>query len=429
MHVLKHLSFTGLRKTISARLEAISDPREKGKTHHCLHDVAMSGLAMMFFQDPSLLQFQKRMEEVKQTSNLKNLFNVSSVPKDTCMREVLDEIDPDHIEPIFADFFFELQRGTYLEQYTVLKNSYIISIDGSGYFSSHTIHCQGCLRKKGKEPRFEHHIVQAALMHPDKRQIIPLPPEEVTNADGQDKQDCEINAGKRLIRKIRKDHPKLRIIIVADSLHSKQPMVEAIKNEHMHFVLVAKEEDHKVLMEYVQGARVLDEVSSLTVQDPKGRLHRYEWVEAVPLNGNDDAPSVNYLEYSLFVNGKRTYHNVWVTDISLDKTNVAELVRIGRCRWKIENEAFNTLKNQGYHIEHNYGHGENHLSFNFFLLNLLAFFMHQIFELTDKLYQACRQKLGSKRNLWDHLRVSMRMLIFPDWETLLARVHRPSDFW
>jgi hypothetical protein len=251
----------------------------------------------------------------------------------------------------------------------------------------------------------------------------------VTNTDGQDKQDCEINAGKRLIGKIRKDHPKFHIIIVADSLYSKQPFIEDLGCEHMRFVLVAKEEDHKVLMEYVKGARVLDEVSSLTVQDPKGRLHRYEWVKAVPLNGNDDAPFVNYLEYSLIVNGKRTYHNAWVTDIPLDETNIAELVRIGRCRWKIENEVFNTLKNQGYHIEHSYGHGEKHLSFNFFLLNLLAFFMHQIFELTDKLYQACRQKLGSKRNLWDHLRVSMRMLIFPDWETLLARVHTPSDFW
>jgi hypothetical protein len=102
------------------------------------------------------------MEEAKQTSNLKSLFNVSSVPKDTCMREVLDKIDPDQIKPIFSDFFFNLQRGKYLEQYRVLKDSYIISIDGSGYFSSHAIQCPGCLRKKGKGTLFEHHIVQAA---------------------------------------------------------------------------------------------------------------------------------------------------------------------------------------------------------------------------------------------------------------------------
>ena len=148
-----------------------------------------------------------------------------------------------------------------------------------------------------------------------------------------------------------------------------------------------------------------------------------------PLNGNDDAPSVNYFAYTLYNEGKRTYFNSWVTDILIEKKNIEELVRIGRCRWKIENEVFNTVKNHGYHIEHNYGHGKNHLSFNFFLLNMLAFFMHQIFEMTDTLYQELRKKLGSKRNLWDHFRVSIRMLIFPDWETLMRRVHTPSAFW
>jgi hypothetical protein len=197
----------------------------------------------------------------------------------------------------------------------------------------------------------------------------------------------------------------------------------------MRYVLVAKEEDHKILMEYVEGARALKEMSRLEGKDTRGRLHVYEWINGVPLNGNADSPFVNYFSYELYDKGKRTYHNAWVTDFPVDEKNVEELVRIGRCRWKIENETFNTLKNQGYHIEHNFGHGAVHLSFNFFLLNLLAFFMHQIFELTDGLYHACRMKLGSKRNLWENLRVSMRILIFPDWQTMLKRVHTPSEFW
>jgi hypothetical protein len=284
------------------------------------------------------------------------------------------------------------------------------------------------VKKKGS-PRYEHQIVQAALVRPGKRQVIPLCPEEVRNTDGVDKQDCEITAGKRLVRTLRKDHPHLPLIIVADSLYSKQPFIEALAKEGMRYVLVAKEEDHKILMEYVEGARALKEISRLEVRDTRGRLHVYEWINGVPLNGNDDSPFVNYFSYELHDKGKRAYHNAWVTDFPVDEKNREELVRIGRCRWKIENETFNTLKNQGYHIEHSFGHGEKHLSFNFFLLNLLAFFMHQIFELTDRLYLACRGKLGSKKNLWDHLRVSMRMLIFPDWETLLRRVHAPSDFW
>jgi hypothetical protein len=157
-------------------------------------------------------------------------------------------------------------------------------------------------------------------------------------------------------------------------------------------------------------------------------LHIYEWINEVPLNGNDNAPLVNYFEYWLMDKGKVGYHNSWVTDIPISGENVGELVRGGRCRWKIENEVFNTLKNQGYYIEHNYGHGKKYLSMNFFLLNLLAFFMHQISELTDDLYQQCRVKFGSKRNLWDHIRVSTHMLIFPDWETLLRRILRPLEF-
>ena len=132
--------------------------------------------------------------------------------------------------------------------------------------------------------------------------------------------------------------------------------------------------------------------------------------------------------YWLQDKGKTTYHNSWVTNLPVDGTNIAELVKIGRCRWKIENETFNTLKNQGYHIEHNYGHGKNHLSFNFFLLNLLAFFMHQIFELTYLPYQQLRQKFGSRRNLWDHLRACLYIVVFPDLDKYFEGLLNPRRF-
>ena len=355
---------------------------------------------------------------------------MQSIPKDSQMRDVIDEVDSKELEPIFGDYFHALQRGKHLEQYQILGGYYLISVDGSGYFSSENICCPGCLRKEDKKGniRYEHQIVQAALMHPGMRQVIPLAPEAVRNTDGDEKQDCEIEAGKRLIKKIRKSHPKLKIIIIADSLHSKQPFTEEVKANRMSYILVAKPDDHKILMEWVNEQRKLKEVSKTELKDGKGRTHVYEWINEVPLNGNKDTLWVNYFEYWIIDKGKVTYHNSWVTDIIIDEKNVTELVKAGRCRWKIENETFNTLKNQGYHIEHNYGHGEKHLSMNFFLLNLLAFFMHQIFELTDGLYQQLRQKFGSKRNLWDHMRASTHIIIFPDWVTFLRRLLRPSDF-
>ncbi|MGD0658629.1 MAG: hypothetical protein ABSD38_11245 [Syntrophorhabdales bacterium] len=205
-------------------------------------------------------------------------------------------------------------------------------------------------------------------------------------------------------------------------------MIRDILSLGNRYVLTAKPDDHKKLMEWVNEMRLLGEVVHMEAKDKNGRTHVYEWVNDVPLNGNDDAPSVNYFEYWIKEGDTTAYHNGWVTDFEVDDDNVEELVRIGRCRWKIENEVFNTLKNHGYHIEHNYGHGKKRLSFNFFILNLLAFFMHQVFELTDTLYMAVRKKCGSKQAMWERLRSVLTVLIFDSWEGLLERILTPMRF-
>jgi len=412
---------------LSERFRLIADGRQETKISYSMHDVCMSGFAMMFFQDPSLLQFQRRMEEEAHSNNLKTLFHVESIPKDSQMRDALDQIDPGQIAPLFDDFFRPLQRGKHLEQYRVLDGRYIVAVDGSQYFSSEKVSCPGCLIREGKNVRYSHQIVQAAIMHPAMRQVIPLAPEEVKNIDGKEKQDCETNAGKRLLKRMRKSHPKLPFIVVADSLYSKQPTIEEIGGLGMNYVLTAKPEDHKKLTEWVNEMRMLKETSRLVVNDGKHK-HIYEWINGVPLNDNKKTVMVNYIEYWMEKGGETTYHNSWVSDLPINEKNVKELVKIGRCRWKIENETFNTLKNQGYHIEHSFGHGNEHLSFNFFLLNLLAFFMHQIFELTYVVYQQLRTKFGSKRNLWDHLRAALYILIFPDIDNYFERMLDPRRF-
>ena len=143
--------------------------------------------------------------------------------------------------------------------------------------------------------------------------------------------------------------------------------------------------------------------------------------------GTKDADDVNFFYYRLIDKGEVTYRNSWVTDIVIDENNVAQLVKGGRARWKVENEGFNTLKNQGYHIEHNFGHGHQNLSMIFFLLNLLAFFVHQILELTDLHYQKCRAKFSARKEFWNQLRCSIRILLFKTWQELLAFIICPPQ--
>ena len=308
----------------------IADHRERGKVDHELRDVFMSALAMFCFQGPSLLQFQKRAKAPVLAENLRNMWGIESIPSDSQMRVVMDEIDSREFDPLFAAFFRLLQRGKHLEPYRVWGEYYLCVVDGSEYFNSDYIACPSCLRHKVKKKRgevfqFSHHIVQAALVHPKLRQVIPLCPEGVQNSDGATKQDCETNAAKRLIGKIGRVHPRLPLIIVADSLYSTQPMVETFASHEMRYVLAVKPDDHKFLMEWVQGQRLLGEVMHMEYADRKGRNHVYEWINEVPLNGNGNAPSVNYVEYWMKDGEKTVYHNSWVTDLPLDDDCIGEI--------------------------------------------------------------------------------------------------------
>lgn len=339
---LKHLSFQSLRHSLTLLFRDLPDRRQKGKTKHTMHDVVMSGFAMQYVQDPSLLQFQKRLREDKGRDNLQTIFGVESVPEDTQMRDILDEVDREEFRPAFKNYVHRLQRGKHLGQYQLFDGSYLVAMDGSEYFSSDHIHCPGCLTKKHRDHvSYSHQILQGAIVHPSLRHVIPLMPEEIRNTDGTEKQDCEINAGKRFIQRLRKDHPRLKITIGGDGLNSKQPMIEAIRQEGMNFILVAKPDDHKIMMEWVTEQRQLGEVKTKRVEDDKGRVHVYEFINQVPLNGKENSVLVNFFSYRILTpdeNGERkvTFKYSWVTDFEVTSQNVEGLVKAGRCRWKIE---------------------------------------------------------------------------------------------
>jgi DDE family transposase len=426
LHSKKHLSFSALRKTVSARVLQFEDTRQEGKVDYLLHDCCLSTFAMMFFQDPSLNTFQRRLEEKGHRNNLKTMFNVSAIPKSSQLREIIDDIPPAEIELLFYDFYRPLQRGKQLEHFEFMDGKYLIPLDGTQYFSSNKISCNCCLTKEGKTTTYYHQVLAATIVCPDVKQVIALAPEPIQNTDGSTKQDCEIKAGKRLVKKIRATHPKLKIIIAGDGLYSKQPFIDELKSYGMSFILVAKPTDHTVLYQWFSDFHQMGETQQLEIKDVKGRRHLYEWVNDIPLNGTKDADNVNYFEFSIFKGDKRTYHNSWVTDIPITENNIIKLVKGGRARWKIENEAFNTLKNQGYHLEHNFGHGKKHLSYNLLLFNFLAFFMHQIFELSDPLYQTCRGKFTSRKEYWNQLRCTIKIFIFPSFESLLIFIIDPE---
>ena len=423
------LRFRSLVDSVAHFVAGIADTRQLSKVRYSLRDCYLSGLALFFVQDESLLQFQRRFERQFQANNLSSTFGVQEIPCDSQFRSILDRHDHQPLMPCFANWIGRLQRCKWLQHFQIFDARYLITLDGSQYFSSELVKCKHCLTATTDgDTRYHHDILQAAIVHPDKRQVLPLAPEFVRNSDGRNgkyhKQDCEINAGCRMLERLRADYPRMAAIIVADSLYSKQPFIERLRAARFSFLLVAQQGDHKSLYEDVEGLRRGNLLNRHhTVH--RGERREYEWVTGVPLNGKPDAPLINFIQVRISNAGKKPYRNAWVTDLVPTADNIVQLVRAARARWKIENEGFNTLKNQGYHLEHNFGHGDQHLSEAFFTLNLLAFFMHQIFELVDGLYQRVRTFFSSRRAFWDEVRSAFRLFLFTSWDQVLVRMNSP----
>ena len=424
------LQFPALLRCLATHIDRIADTRQQAKVNYALRDCYLGAFAMFYLQDPSLLEFQRRFQQTVQTNNLKTVFELGEIPGDSQLRDLIDRHPHGPLSDVYSDILGRLSDSGVLRRFEFLPQQYLLTLDGTQYFGSDSLQCPHCLVKQHKDGRkeYSHQILQATIVRPDVRQIIPLAPEFIANEDGHDKQDCEINAAKRLIARLRASGKALPYIVVGDSLYSKQPFILSLlqKPQPLHFILVAKPTDHKDLFANIAGLRRGKLLERKELRDKQGRLHRYEWINDVPLNADPKSPSVNFLEYTILAkDGSLNFHNSWVTDLTLDEQNVEWFTRGGRARWKIENESFNTLKNQGYHLEHNFGHGSQYLSEALFLLNLLAFFFHQIFELLDGLYQQARAGFSARREYWNAIRNSFRMFMFKNWDEVLQRITSP----
>src|SRR6267143_1102543 len=412
----KYLSADALFRLVRSGFANIADDRD-GDEALSSTDALMSAFAMFSLKSPSLLAFDKQRAE----GNLGTIYGIDHVPCDTSMRERLDPMSPESLRPSFTGVFRQLQRGKALEAMTLLDGHYLVALDGTGYFSSKTIHCASCLQKQHRNGSitYYHQMLGAAIIHPDKREVIPLMPEPIIKQDGTEKNDCERNAAKRFIAKLRQDHPHLKFIITEDSLSSNAPHIETLHDHGCHYILGVKEGDHAYLFKQVQAAEEAGRVTSYDRHDrAAGVVHRFRFVNDMPLNESRSDVRVNFIEY-WEVSPDKVQHFSWVTDFRVNKANVYKLMRGGRARWKIENETFNTLKNQGDNFDHNYGHGEQNLSVVLAVLMMLAFLVDQTQQLCCALFRAVWEKLGSKRLLWERMRAlffgyaleSMRQLL------------------
>ena len=416
----KHLFLPGLLDRTRRAFDKIKDNVNQ-RTAINLTDCLMSGMAMFGLKYPSLLQFEShaRDEDLPVMHNLHVLYGIQQVPSDTYLRERLDEVDPMELQKPINRIISQLQRGKILDLYKYYDDHCFIALDASGYFSSQQVHCENCCEKHHKDGTitYYHQMLASVMINPSYKTVFPMMIEPIKKQDGNTKNDCEHNAAKRLLKNLRKAHPHLKMVIVMDGLYADSVIIRLLKRLEFSFIITARENDLKYLFEFYRATNRKE------ITESDGKIHRaYQYANKLPLNDANSEIEVNMLECIEEAKKKKTRF-CWITDLELNDKNVSTISKGGRARWKVENETFNTLKNQGYQFEHNFGHGNKNLNVVFAYLMFTAFLIDQIQEFSCKYFKAALKKMSCTRKyLWEKIRIMFFEYYIDTWDQLYTGI-------
>ena len=414
----------------------LPDRRTGENSFYSMADMALAAFAVFFIQCPSFLSFQQNMEKAHGRNNARSLFGVERIPCDNHIRQTLDPVEASELFGLFDDLYKAFAETGLLKSMRAVQNTQLIALDGTWYFSSQSenIHCKNCSSIRHAEGRITHYhsAITPVIVSPGHSQVVSLRPEFIRPQDGQIKQDCEINAAKRWLATHAERYSTGNDTLLGDDLYAHQPFCRQVLLHGFHFLFNCKPSSHTHLSGWVEGLQPGRGLHNLR-QQVKGKRnrwehHHYRWANHVPLTDSDDALKVNWCELTVTDSeGKMLYRNSFITDWEITADTVSGLVAAGGARWKIENENNNVLKTKGYHLEHNFGHGKKHLSSLLLTMNLLAFSLHTLLEVTDPSYQMVRAAVGARRKFFQHLEAVTAYWFFENWERLMDFMMRGQE--
>ena len=419
------LTFSDFSRKLRTTFENFFDHRTGKNTSYTMSDAGLSAFSVFFMQSPSFLDYQRTMQETQGKNNAQTLFGIFNIPTDNHIRTLLDAVNPKTVFPLF-DFIFEgFQRSGVIDTFRAADGRLLLALDGTQYFSSQKIHGACCSSKthSNGSVHYSHTVVTPVLIKSGSDKVISLAPEFIRPQDGQAKQDCEINASLRWLESRGTLFAELGVTVLGDDLYCHEPFCKALRAKEFEFILVCKPDSHKTLYEWVSDLERNGAIKTLVCKRWTGKRNEtdtYRYLEAVPLRDADDALMVNWCEIiTRNDDGKILYQNTFATSLAIHDSNVVEIVASGRARWKIENENNNTLKTKGYCFEHNFGHGKQFLSSLLATLILLAYLLHTLLDLMDDKFCLLRQKLPSRKRMFDDMKALTTYLCFDSWEHML----------
>ncbi|MEJ2738085.1 MAG: ISNCY family transposase, partial [Anaerolineae bacterium] len=328
----KAVKFKEMLTSVRSSLAAIPEHRKGHNTQYEIEDAGLSAFSVFYLQSPSFLAYQQQMREQQGQDNAKSLFGIENIPGDAQIRKLLDPTDPSLLGEPFWEIYGRVRDSGHLDSYRHVGGTFLCSIDGTRYFSSEKIHCDNCTVYESDDlTDYAHMVVAAVLSVLGQPHVLALEPEFIVPQDRHDKQDCEQEAIKRWVKRNAKRFEPWEVTILADDLHSHQPLCTLLLENNMHFIMVCKPESHETLYQEIELLAKVEGANQTKMVRRWKRGHyeqwHYHWVSHVPLRTGTDALHVNWCEVTVIREdtGKQVYYNTWITDHKVTVDTVEDI--------------------------------------------------------------------------------------------------------
>lgn len=385
-------------KDLRSWINEMVDPRHQSYITYTQADLIFQSLLKNLCSVESMNQMEEKFNEEICIHNLKVISgneNLIEMPHYDTLNNYLEELSPKCLDELRAKMVGKLIRSKSFNPARIAGGYWRVILDGTGLFHFKERHCEHCLKRVRinedgtKRIDYYHQVLEAKLVLHDKI-IISLGTEFIEN-ENEDvtKQDCEQNAAKRLLAKIKKQYPRLKICVMGDALYAVESIMEICRTNHWTYILNKKDGNQKNITKdynYIKSANPED-YHKVRCQSEDGKSYFVNHVEEV--TGKTEIFNVFEYEYT---HDEKSHRFVWITNIELTSKNLEEMVSVGRSRWKIENEGFNNQKNGLYRIEHLNSKNSTAMK-NHYLLVQIADILMQLYLASNKFLKMLKESI------------------------------------
>lgn len=365
------------------KFNELTDLRNQSYVKYSMKVIFIVRLLGLFCEIKSMQEMTRELNTEESIKNIAQICNLEldEIPHCDTINDVFEKIEVEEIENIRKYMINKLIRNKIIEKYKVRNKYYHIIIDGTGLATSRKKYNESCLiknktDKNGNEyQEYSTYVLEAKLIV--GKMVFSIGSEFLENTkEDETKQDCEINAFKRLAKKMKSEYPKLNILISGDALYASKPIID-----------ICKQNGWKYIIRFKEGAipSLYKEFETVVKEENESIKENYEFVTGLDY----EEEKINVIRHT---DTSKNTEFTYITDLSITNKNIETTINVGRNRWKIENEGFNIQKNGTFDIGHLYSKNQTAIKVHYLLIQI-AHILRQMLENGVKKIKEIKLKL------------------------------------